>query len=336
MGWKGSGATRRKYRINSNFRRQTVFLITIAGHNGEEILYMPRPVTGTYRSNSVLWILIGCVILVGVATVVYVKPLRGTVAVVNDSKITKAMLYDEMYKRVGQEALNNLIDSTLIMQEASMKNLTLSSAELKTEVDRFILEQYGSEEQFDEVLSYYGLTRKQAEDEWKVYFSAKKVLLAGMEITEDDLRAYFDEHKADFDEEELVSLRQIVSISETDAQSILDEVAQGGDFAEIAKEKSIDAQTRDLGGDMGWVFRDGLDEELGQIAFELEEGELSQPVETEDGWVIIEVTGHKEARPAVFEDVMEEVRAQYEDEKIDEALPQWLNGLRSKAQVQYK
>ncbi len=297
---------------------------------------MPRSVTGVSKSNSTLWVLIACVVVVGLAVVTYVKPLRGTVAVVDGYRITKAMLYDEMYKRVGQEALSNLIDSALIMQEASMKNLTLSSAELKTEVDRFIVEQYGSQEQFDEVLSYYGLTRKQAEDEWKVYFSAKKVLLADMEITEADLLAYFDAYKTDFDEEALVSLRRIVSVSEADALSVVDEIGQGGDFAEIAKEKSIDAQTRDLGGDMGWVFEDGLDEELRQIAFQLEEGKLSPPVETKDGWVVIEVTGRKEAKPAVFEEVKEEVRARYEDERIDEALPQWLNGLRSKASVEYK
>ncbi len=294
-----------------------------------------RPVTGTSR-NGLIWILIGCVVIVGAIGMNYVRPLRGTVAVVNGRPITKEMLYQEMHKRVGQESLNNLIDSTLIIQEASLKNLKLTDSELNTQVERLIEEQYGSEAKFQDVLSYYGLTRKEAEEEWRVYFSARKVILASLDIKDADVEAYFNQNKAEFDQEESVSVRLMTLATEDEAKSILEELKAGGDFAAIAKEKSTDTSTRDLGGDMGWVVKGDLDEDLEPIAFAMKKDDLSDPVETDDGWVIVQVTDRKEAKSATFEEVKDKVRLQYEDSRVQDELPSWLSGLRSKASIQYK
>ena len=249
-----------------------------------------RPVTGTSSNQGLIWVLIGCVILVGVIGVTYLRPLRGGVAVVNGRLITKEMLYDEMHKRIGNESLSNLIDSTLIMQEAALKNLKLTDSELKAQVDRLIEEQYGSEENFESILSAYGLTRKEAEEEWRVYFSARKVILAELNIQDDEVEAYFEENKDDFGQQESISVRLMTLATSDEANAVLAELKAGGDFASIAKEKSIDTATSDMGGDMGWVVKGDLPEELESIAFAMEKDDLSEPIETEDGWVIIQVT----------------------------------------------
>ncbi len=296
---------------------------------------MRRSVTGTVN-NGLIWILIGCVVVVGVLGATYLRPLKGTVAVVNGRAITKAMLYDEMHKRVGQESLNNLIDSTIIMYEAAVKNLTLTDGELKAQTDRLIQKEYGSEEQFEDILSYYGLTRKQAEEEWKVYFTARKVVLAGIEMNDEVLEAFFEEYRTDFDKKESVFVRLMTLATEEDALGVLDELEAGGDFASIAKEKSLDFRTKDEGGEMGWVIPGDLDEELETVAFALEKGSLSHPVETAEGFVIVQVTDRTDGEAAVFSEVKDEVRELYEDFKVQETLPAWLEELRSRASVQYK
>ncbi|MGI6643142.1 MAG: peptidylprolyl isomerase [Bacillota bacterium] len=295
-----------------------------------------RPVTGTSSNQGLIWVLIGCVILVGVIGVTYLRPLRGGVAVVNGRLITKEMLYDEMHKRIGNESLSNLIDSTLIMQEAALKNLKLTDSELKAQVDRLIEEQYGSEENFESILSAYGLTRKEAEEEWRVYFSARKVILAELNIQDDEVEAYFEENKDDFGQQESISVRLMTLATSDEANAVLAELKAGGDFASIAKEKSIDTATSDMGGDMGWVVKGDLPEELESIAFAMEKDDLSEPIETEDGWVIIQVTDRKEDKPAVFEEVKDQVRLRYEDLKVEERLPAWLSELRAKAKIEYK
>lgn len=276
------------------------------------------------------------VVLTGLIVWYIAGPLNGTVAVVNGRVITKKMMYEEMNKRVGAETLQAIVDDTLVMQEAALKNLKLTDEELKAEMDRIILDQYGSEESFQQLLQYYGLTRKQVEDNSRPYLTARKVILAGLSITDDDLRAYFENNRDDFDETAAVHLRQIVLETLEDAQEVLEEIKAGGDFAELAKAKSIDSATKSNGGELGWVEEGDLDEELEEVAFALDVDEISDPIETDDGFVILEVIEKREAKEAVFEEVKDKVADAYKEEKFNELYPGFLEGLRSKAKIQYR
>lgn len=276
------------------------------------------------------------VVLTGLIVWYIAGPLNGTVAVVNGRVITKKMMYEEMNRRVGAETLQAIVDDTLVMQEAALKNLKLTDEELKAEMDRIILDQYGSEESFQQLLQYYGLTRKQVEDNSRPYLTARKVILAGLSITDDDLRAYFENNRDDFDETAAVHLRQIVLETLEDAQEVLEEIKAGGDFAELAKAKSIDSATKSNGGELGWVEEGDLDEELEEVAFALDVDEISDPIETDDGFVILEVIEKREAKEAVFEEVKDKVADAYKEEKFNELYPGFLEGLRSKAKIQYR
>lgn len=286
--------------------------------------------------SSMTWVLIASVVFTGLAVWYIARPLGGTVAVVNGRVITKAMMYKEMEKRAGNETLQALIDNTLIMQEAALRNLKLTEDELKAEMDKVILEQYGSEESFVQLLDYYGLKREQIEDEWRTYLTARKIILADLAITDADLTAYFESNRDDYDQTKAVHLRKILLETQEAAEAVLEEIEAGGDFAEIAKEKSIDEATKANGGELGWVEEGDLDEELEAVAFALEVDEVSEPVETEDGFVILESIEKREAKEAVFEEVKDKVTEDYKEAKINETYPQWMENLRKKAQIQYK
>lgn len=92
------------------------------------------------------------------------------------------------------------------------------------------------------------------------------------------------------------------------AEGIVAEVkAEGADFAEIAKEKSDDASSADKGGDLGAFGRGKMVEAFENAAFNMEVGEISEPVESEFGYHIIKVTAKQEPKEAVKE-VKEERR----------------------------
>lgn len=285
--------------------------------------------------STVVWVVIAALVT-GLAVWYFSGSLKGTVAVVNGRVITKDMMYEAMNKRVGLETLQTIIDNTVIMQEAAHRSLMLTDEEWKTEMNEVILEQYGSEESFLQLLQYYGLTREQIEEEWRTYFTARKLILADNTVTDSDLLAYFEDNRKDFDQVETIQVSKMVLPTEQTAEEVIDALEAGGDFSEIAKEKSMDAATKANGGLVGWVEKGDLDEEIETVAFALEAGETSEPLETDEGFVLIQVTEREEAKEAVFEDVKDDVLVAVEDAKINEIYPQWLEDLRGKAQIQIK
>ncbi len=128
-----------------------------------------------------------------------------------------------------------------------------------------------------------------------------------IDLNEKDLRAILinelyrqkvrDEIMADFIcELDQVWARHILVEDETTAQEVLEKIDAGDDFADLAAQYSTDDSNKETGGDLGWFGTDRMVPEFEQVAFNLSIGELSEPVETQFGWHIIQSLGH-EVRP---------------------------------------
>jgi parvulin-like peptidyl-prolyl isomerase len=89
---------------------------------------------------------------------------------------------------------------------------------------------------------------------------------------------------------EQVHARHILVATLDEAENLRRRIDAGEDFGEIAREYSIDASTRPAGGDLGW-FPEGylLWPEVDLAAFELDPGELSQVIQTELGYHLVEL-----------------------------------------------
>ena len=80
--------------------------------------------------------------------------------------------------------------------------------------------------------------------------------------------------------------------TEEEAKKLLEEIKNGADFAKLASEHSMCPSGRD-GGDLRFFGRGMMVKPFEDAAFSLEVGELSQPVQTQFGWHLIEVTDKK-------------------------------------------
>ena len=87
-----------------------------------------------------------------------------------------------------------------------------------------------------------------------------------------------------------VRASHILVKTEKEAQDLYDEIKNGKSFAEAAQENSL-CPSRQNGGDLGFFGKGMMVKPFEDAAFSLEVGELSQPVETQFGWHLIEVTG---------------------------------------------
>jgi peptidyl-prolyl cis-trans isomerase SurA len=117
--------------------------------------------------------------------------------------------------------------------------------------------------------------------------------------TDRELRAAFEQQKGKQKRPETVSFKQIVITPKPSAEakaralaqadSILAELRKGADFATAAKRFSMDPASKEQGGSLGWFRRGQMVTKFEDVAFLMKPGVISNPVETEYGYHLIQV-----------------------------------------------
>lgn len=109
-------------------------------------------------------------------------------------------------------------------------------------------------------------------------------------------------------------------------------LAGGANFAKIAQSDSDDAVGRSNGGDTGWRSQDGLGAEIGAAVAALRDGEISQPVQTKDGWVIAQRVASRQG-VAASDDQRGAMRETIGRRKLEDAYDRFLREMRGEAYV---
>ncbi|MDY8110548.1 peptidylprolyl isomerase [Fulvimarina sp. 2208YS6-2-32] len=127
-------------------------------------------------------------------------------------------------------------------------------------------------------------------------------------VTEEELRARYEKEIAAVEPQEEVHARHILLKSEADAKAVIQELQDGTDFAELAKEKST-GPTGPNGGDLGFFSAGQMVPEFEKAAFALEPGSFTtEPVQTQFGWHVIKVDEKRKAEGPSFEQVQEQIQ----------------------------
>ncbi|NLX42256.1 MAG: hypothetical protein GXY79_02130 [Chloroflexi bacterium] len=95
---------------------------------------------------------------------------------------------------------------------------------------------------------------------------------------------------------EQVHARHILVATEEEANQVRERLAAGESFEELAKELSTDTGSGAAGGDLGWFVRGQMVEPFEEVAFSLAPGTISEPVQSQYGYHIIEVLAHEQNR----------------------------------------
>jgi parvulin-like peptidyl-prolyl isomerase len=124
---------------------------------------------------------------------------------------------------------------------------------------------------------------------------------------------------------EQVHARQILVASADQAQAIRTQLVQGKDFATLAKQYSKDEASAANGGDLGWFPKGVMDPQFEAVAFQLKIGEISQVVQTQFGFHIIQVLEHDKSR-ALPPEVLQNTKQQ--------AFLAWLQAIRDTMKIE--
>jgi foldase protein PrsA len=245
---------------------------------------------------------------------------------------------------IEAEALMQVVQMVLTQQEADRRGIAITDAMVQEEFDS----------QFADFLAAYGWTEDDlalflAEDgrtidtfkaeameyvaDQLLAMAVQKAVAGPLEITDEQLNEYFIENKANYDVVEKIRASHILVDTLEEAEEIMAALSAGGDFAQLARERSIDTGTGARGGDLDWFERGRMVTAFEDAVFALAVGELSGIVETEYGFHIILLTDRTEPSVAELADVIDQVRADLEDELSYEAAVAWYEETYDSAEI---
>ncbi len=164
-----------------------------------------------------------------------------------------------------------------------------------------------------------------------------------LQMTQSQLRQYYQEHLNEFTQPESVKLSEILipttgddpaklAAAKAKADELEAQLKAGADFAQLAKANS-GGSTAAQGGDLGDFKRGALAKQLEDATFALQAGQSTEPIRTRQGYVILKVTQHTPGGVQSFESVMPQVEEAAFMGRMQPALRDYLGQLRENAYI---
>ncbi|MBY0011087.1 peptidylprolyl isomerase [Paenibacillus typhae] len=282
--------------------------------------------------------MIASIVLAAALIIVLIKPPfqkddnSVAVATVNGTDITKAQLYDKLVEAGGESTLQNLITTTLVDQEAKKANITVTDEDINAEIED-LKTQFGGEDALNSALAQSSMTLDDLKAQMPLQVEIRKLLEPKVTVTDEDIKTYFNDNKATFNQEEEVQASHILVATKEEADAIVKQLKDGADFATLAQEKSSDTGSKDKGGDLGFFKKGDMVTEFSDAAFALKVGETSGAVKTDYGYHVIKVTDRKEAHEYTLEEKKEEIKKTLISQKVSEMSSTWLQDLTTNAKI---
>lgn len=295
------------------------------------------PPTAPSSKSSKGWMIASIVLAAALIIVLIVQPFqkddsKKAVATVNGTKITKEQLYEQLVELGGESTLQTMITTALVDQEAEKAKVTVTDEDINAEIED-LKAKFGGEAAFQAALEQSSMTVDDLKKQMPLQVKIRKILEPKVEVTEDEIKEYYEANKASFNEEEKVRASHILVATKEEADAILKQLKDGADFAELAKEKSTDTASKENGGDLDFFTRADMVAEFSDAAFALKVGETSGAVQSDYGYHIIKVTDRTEAKEYTLEEKKEEIRKTLVSNKVSELSTSWMEDLVANAKI---
>ena len=231
---------------------------------------------------------------------------------VNGNSITERDI-DAMIMAMGQQgaAYNNPQGRAMILDQVINKKLMLLDAEKN-------LYEYDAE---------FKAELAQIKEDMLANFAIKKVV-ENITVTDDEVKADYDNNPDKFKTGESVEASHILVDSEDKAKELLDKINAGEISFEDAARENSSCPSSQNGGELGQFGRGQMVKEFEDAAFSLEVGVVSAPVQTQFGWHLIKVSAKSESSAMPYEEIADQLKEQLLADKQQKAYASKINQLK--------
>jgi len=144
--------------------------------------------------------------------------------------------------------------------------------------------------------------------------------LVKSEVTDQKVSDKYAELSNELTGKKEYSISHIVTKSKEDAEKVLKELKakKGPKFTEAAKKYSIDQDSAEKGGDLGYILEDNMIKEISDAIANLKQDEISNPIQTKFGWHLVKVVDIRDAKALPFEAVKDNIHDQLLQDTMNE------------------
>src|SRR5713226_5451113 len=247
-------------------------------------------------------------------------------------------------------SLRDLIDQSLLVQRAKDMGVSVEPEWIKRLDAIRMQNKIESMEELEKAVTSQGLNWEDFKNNIRSTLLTQRVISSevGSHITisDDEVTKYYEAHKTEFVRPEQVALREIVILTEgktpealpdlkKKAETALKRVQDGEDFGEIAKRLS-DGSTKSQGGFLGIYKRGELSKQLEDKVFKMKRKDLTEVMETKQGFLVLEVLEHYDEGEQALSKVKNEIMDKLYGARMEPAMREYLKTLREQSYVVIK
>jgi parvulin-like peptidyl-prolyl isomerase len=258
------------------------------------------------------------------------------------------VIQPEMEEQLGKKALDAVVRSELIYQQAVKEDISATEEEVDKIIES-IKVKFPDEEKFQDFLKMTGCSQDELRNEERKKIVINKYLgekiVPLVKLSEQEAEDYYNNNKERFRSKEMVHARYILFPLKKDApepereearkkaEDVLKLAKQGEDFAELAKKHS-EAPNAEKGGDLGYFPRGVMVSDFDKQAFTLKVGEMSEVFETQFGFNILKVEDKKEEGFMPFDDIKAILIEMLSSKKMEEILNKKVESVKEQAKIE--
>lgn len=256
--------------------------------------------------------------------------------------------FQTLINDLSKDILQNIIDRILIVKEAENLGIMIPASYIDQEYESIIRDDFnGNRRQFLSYLDSLGKNADSYREEVRknlivnIMRSRQRENLA--QVSPEKIEEYYINNKIRFYQPAMIHLKQIILIAENDA-SIEDTIKRGeaiveqlnlGQPIQLLANQYGNKQYNRPNGDWGWVQREDLRAELVEIAFQLNAGEYTEPIQIDNAVFILYAEAIKESMIQPISEVRDIIENLLSQAIAKETTEKWLSELREKAFIRY-
>ena len=246
-----------------------------------------------------------------------------------------------------KNTLRELIDQSLLVQRGKDMGISVKPEVIKQLDQIRVQNKLDSIDALEKAVTSEGMNWEDFQSNIENRLLTQRVISSEVgshiSITDDEVKKYYEAHKTEIVRPEQVALREIqvntqgkspdeLPALKKKAETALKRVQDGEDFAEIAKRYS-DSSTKDQGGFLGAYKRGELAKELEDKVFAMKRNQLTEVLETKQGYLILQVLEHYDEGQQSLDKVRNEITEKLYNERLEPAVHAYLKTLREQSYV---